>query len=280
MFELLRLADARIVVALNHWVASSPSLYSLALHVTDKFSDLLTLATFALLWFWPRAKEREYLQAYPDTPPSRFQRLKLWPRRVRYRWTHAISREESRAQFLVLGLTGVFGYVTARLIAFELNVSRPFATILPIRAGVPGAFEGLRTYGSFPSDHAVLLAALPVALFFWDRTLAYIWLGFALIFATARVAVGFHSPLDMAGGALIGVLLTYGGLCLYRRRGAFERFFQTFARGFELRSSPYCYILYVLVALGAVEFAMHFQHVLDALFAARGELLARFGHRG
>jgi membrane-associated phospholipid phosphatase len=280
MFDLFTLANARLMVALNHWVASSPSLYKLALHVTDKFSDLLTLATFAVLWFWPQAKEREYLQAYPDAPLSFFQKLKLWPRRVRYRWMNELTREESRAQFLVLGLTGVLGYVTARLIAFELNAARPFATVLPIRAGIPGAFEGLRTYGSFPSDHAVLLTALPVALFFWDRTLAYIWIGLALFFATARVAVGFHSPLDMAGGALIGVLYTYGGLWLYRKRGAFGRAFLIFARGFELRAAPYCFILYVLVALGSVEFAMHFQHVLDALFAMRGELLARFSHRG
>lgn len=280
MFDFFRLADARIVVALNHWVASSPTLYLLALHVTDKFSDLLTLATFALLWFWPQASLREQLLVYPDLSLSFAQKLKLWPRSIRSRWMHALTREESRAQFLVLGFAGVLGYVTARIIAFELDVARPFATILPIHAGVPGAFEGLRTYGSFPSDHAVLLAALPVALLFWDRTLAYIWIGFSLIFAMARVAVGFHSPLDMAGGALIGGLLTFGGLGLYRRRGAFGRFFQTFARGFELSAAPYCYILYVLVAMGAIEFAMHFQHVLEALFVMRGELMARIGRHG
>jgi membrane-associated phospholipid phosphatase len=276
MFDFLSLANARIIIALNHWVASSPSLYGIALHVTDKISDVLTLVTFALLWFWPHAPERTHLLLYPDARMSVFQKLRTWPARVRARWVTTLSREESRAQFLVLGVSGVLGYVMARLIAFELDSPRPFISFLPIRAGVPGAFEDLRTYGSFPSDHAVMLAAIPVALLFWDRKLAYFWALLSVFFMATRVAVGFHWPLDMLAGAAIGGVLTYGMMRLYRARGKFSRSFLILARGFDLRAAPYCFILYALVFLGAAEFAMHFQHLLQAVFTIRSEVMGRF----
>jgi membrane-associated phospholipid phosphatase len=280
MFQFFSLANARLILLLNHFVASSPALYQFALHTTDKLSDVFTLATFALMWFWPQPREREYLKLYPDPHTSPLQNLKEWPARVRAHWIMTISREQSRAQFLVLGMAGVLGYVTARLIAFEVNAPRPFMSWLPIKAGIPGAFEGLRTYGSFPSDHAVLLAAVPTALFFWDRRLAYVWIPISIFLAITRVAVGFHTPLDMFAGALIGFVITYTLLWVFRRRRAFRRSFITLTRGYELRAAPYCYILYFITFLGAVEFAMHFQHVLDALFALRSDLMVRLTRGG
>jgi undecaprenyl-diphosphatase len=279
MFEMFSLANLRLVLWLNHWVASEPGLYKTALHITDELSDLITLATFALLWFWPHPREREQLHPFPDAHIGFAQKLRELPANIRAQWILSLSREQSRAQFLVLGMAGVLGYVTARLLAFEIDAPRPFASWLPIKAGIPGAFEGLRTYGSFPSDHAVLLAALPTALFFWDRRLAYIWIVLSLLFGITRVAVGFHSPLDMVGGALIGLVYAYAGLWLYRQRGAWSRAFTVLARGYEMRAAPYCYLLYFITFLGAVEFAMHFQHVLDALFMLRGDLMMRFARK-
>lgn len=273
MYEFFTLGNARLMIAVNHWAASDPAVYMFLLLMTDKVSDVLTLATFALLWFWPEPKEREYLLAHPDAPRS-------WVQQLRLRWRMALSREESRAQFLVLGFAGVLGYVTARMIAFEIDASRPFATVLPIRSGVPGAFEDLRTFGSFPSDHAVMLAAIPTALLFWDRSLAYLWVCLSVVLVFSRVAVGFHFPVDMIGGGLIGATYAYTGLSLFRRRGKFARTVLNIARGFDLRSAPYCYILYSLALLGAIEFAMHFEHVLQALFTVRSEVLHRFARGG
>lgn len=279
MFDFLWLANARLLLLLNGFLAARPKLYEVGLILTDKFADLLVIATFALLWFWPRLKEREYLAVFPGTPQPLRQRIKTWPQRTRARWMNEVSREQSRAQFLVLALAGVLGYILARFIAFELDVPRPFATWLPVHAGVEGAFNDLRAFGSFPSDHAVLLAALPIALCFWDRSLALWWLGVGAILFVTRIAVGFHSPLDMIGGALIGVLITYPLFVLYRKRGRFQNAFNITARGFELSSAPYCYFLYAAAFAGALEFAMHFKHVLRALFTIRADLMMRFlGH--
>lgn len=273
MFEYLTLANARLMVGMNEMVAGSPSIYMLALFLTDKFSDLLTLGTFALMWFWPRLNGRTYLSRYGQQAAgySRGIYLKFWRE-----WAGKLTREESRAQFIVLCLAGMAGYVTVRLIAFQMDAPRPFASYLPIHAGVPGAFKDLRTFGSFPSDHAVLLAALPVALRHWDKTLAWVWAGLAVVLAVTRIAVGFHSPADMVAGALVGAIFAHVSMSWYEKGGKFKRGMHILARGFELSAAPYCYFLYGLAFAGALEFAMHFQHVLQLIFTLNSELMVRF----
>lgn len=273
MQDNLWLGNVRLLLALNHFAADRAGLYSLALLLTDKIADILTVATFALLWFWPQAGQRRHLQEYAAAPTHPF--AQAWTN-LRTQLVMDLSREQSRAQFFVLGLAGATGYAIARLIAFELDIARPFTTYLPVRAAVPGAFEGLRTFGSFPSDHAVLLAALPVALLFWDRRLALMWFGLSFVLAITRVAVGFHYPLDMVGGAVIGVFVTTTAFGLYQRRGNFYNSFNILGRAADLKNVPYCYLLYFFMFLGALEFAMHFQHVLQILFTVRSELRSRW----
>lgn len=270
MLETLWLGNVRLLLALNHFTSNHTGLYKFGVLLTDKIADVLTLATFALLWFWPHVKQRRHLQVHAAARLNPFS--DMWTN-LRTQLAMNLSREQSRAQFLVLGMAGAFGYAFTRLLAFELDISRPFVTYLPMRSGYEGAFDGLRTYGSFPSDHAVLLAALPAALLFWDRRLALLWLGLGIILGIARVAVGFHYPLDMVGGAVIGVLVTSLFFGAYEKRGSFRAVFDALGRSFDLKNAPYCYILYFLVLLGAVEFAMHFKHVLELLFTLRGDLL-------
>ena len=61
---------------------------------------------------------------------------------------------------------------------------------------------------SFPSDHATFLFALAFAMGFSPpRSAPRLWFaiaGLAIIVAWARVYLGAHYPLDMAGAALIG----------------------------------------------------------------------------
>lgn len=62
---------------------------------------------------------------------------------------------------------------------------------------------------SFPSDHATALFALTFGLYFFGFKKAANWfLAYAIIITFARVTLGIHFPLDIAGGivsALIGV---------------------------------------------------------------------------
>lgn len=235
MPTFLKLLDARILLWLNHPVAKHPRLFELCLFLTDKFGDAATLATIAWLWFW---RERA------GQPASR------------------MTRRESRARVIVFAIAGMAAYVTARLIAISVDADRPFATLLPVH-GVPGAFDGLRTFGSFPSDHAALLGALPVALFYWNKPLARAWTVLAVLLIAARVAVGFHYPSDMVVGAAIGAAYTAVAMLLFDKAPIVRRPILWIAGLFDRR--PLNYVLYALGALGVAEFLMHFKHVLRLL---------------
>ena len=253
MGTLLRLADARILLWLNHALAQHPRLYQLGLFMTDEGADLMTLATLAWLWFW-RGRPEQTIDgssggASGPHPPR--------------------TRRESRARLIVFAAAGMACYVSARLIAFTLDVERPFASYLPVR-GTPGAFDGLRTFGSFPSDHAALLGALPVALFWWNRRVAWGWSVLALLLIVVRVAVGFHYPVDMLAGLALGA--AFGGAAMW----LFDHLELVYAPADWIAGlfsrQPHAYLLYALAALLVAEFLMHFKNVLRLLFVLRSVL--------
>ena len=76
----------------------------------------------------------------------------------------------------------------------------------------------------FPSDHTV--AASLIAVMFWPyrRVLAPILFACAVLIGSARVVAGVHSPIDIIGGALIGVLAALighlAGRVIWARWGA------------------------------------------------------------
>jgi membrane-associated phospholipid phosphatase len=234
----LPLVDAKILLWLNHAVAARPWLYKLCLFLTDTGADVLLVATAAALWFWPMGSTRT-ARAGGELRP--------------------LTRRESRARLMTFGIAAICAYITARIIAIAVDADRPFVTFLPVR-GLPGSFEGLRTFGSFPSDHAALLAALPIAFAKWDRRLGLAWTILAVLLIAVRVGVGFHYPSDMLGGAAVG--LFYGGLAmaLHDRSRRVHRWTYATAAGFE--RMPHAVVLYGLLAVVGVEFAMHFQHVM------------------
>ena len=177
-----------------------------------------------------------------------------------------MTRAESRARVMVFAAAGMAAYVTARLIAFSVNADRPFATFLPVH-GVPGAFDGLRTFGTFPSDHAALLGALPVALLYWNRRAAWMWTVISALLVLSRVAVGFHYPSDMIAGAAIGAVFTVVAMWLFDHAALIRRPILWIAGLFE--RPPVNYLLYALGALAVVEFLMHFRHVLWLMFVLK-----------
>ena len=61
--------------------------------------------------------------------------------------------------------------------------------------------------GSFPSNHAMSSFAIASFLGFFYPTVRVYMLIFAFLTAYSRVYVGVHFPSDVAGGAIIGVLL-------------------------------------------------------------------------
>ncbi len=68
--------------------------------------------------------------------------------------------------------------------------------------------------GAFPSGHAATAFACATVLAWWDRRFAVPAFVLAAAIALSRVYVGVHWPLDVLGGAVLGVLLAKALLTL------------------------------------------------------------------
>ncbi len=89
--------------------------------------------------------------------------------------------------------------ILTELIRFVFSTSRPFEAL---------NFTALITESghSFPSGHAAFFFALGTVVFLVDYFWGYWFLGFALTNGLARVFIGVHWPVDIVGGAAVGIL--------------------------------------------------------------------------
>ena len=71
--------------------------------------------------------------------------------------------------------------------------------------------------GAFPSGHAAMAFACATVLAWWDRRLAVPAFVLAAAIGWSRVYVGVHWPLDVVGGALLGLGIGYALVLLGRR---------------------------------------------------------------
>lgn len=73
----------------------------------------------------------------------------------------------------------------------------------------------------FPSDHALLLAALAALANYWNRRLGLVLWTIALVVGAARVYLGLHHPIDIVGSIVIAAVAataTYGVLHQLRNK--------------------------------------------------------------
>jgi len=118
------------------------------------------------------------------------------------------GREASRA-VLIMGATGLAGYLIYRSLKSSLVRERPFIR----HPGITMAMPPLDRY-SFPSGHT-----LHAVSFTWQAVahfpqLAWILIPLASLIALSRVVLGLHYPTDVIAGAAVGALLAAGGLAL------------------------------------------------------------------
>lgn len=116
--------------------------------------------------------------------------------------------KEGRAQLVALAL-GIGAPFLARLAAafihsFELS-ARPYITEdIPHLLNVATA--------SFPSGHAATFFALAAIMYAHDQRLGIAFFVLATLMGIARVAAGVHYPVDIVGGAAIGMLIGWMAL--------------------------------------------------------------------
>jgi undecaprenyl-diphosphatase len=113
-----------------------------------------------------------------------------------------VLRKDWKRQFYCLAVTGLslllsYGVITQAL-RFFFYRERPFLAL-----SLEPLFE--KASSSFPSGHAAFFFALSVAILFFHKKLGLWFLATSVLMGFARVYAGVHYPLDIAGGAAIGM---------------------------------------------------------------------------
>ncbi len=115
-------------------------------------------------------------------------------------WLWCFEGDRGRRTIAKAGLGAALAYLTEHLIKLWIKRPRPLLA-------VPGArlLLEFKQSPSFPSGHATVAfaIALTAARFYPRRALA--WLLWALLVSYTRVYVGEHYPLDVLGGAMLGI---------------------------------------------------------------------------
>lgn len=108
-----------------------------------------------------------------------------------------------RRAAVAAGLSAGLGLLTVKIITEFYDRARPFVA----HPGAVHLFARHAADASFPSDHATASMAIAVAFLLRRR---FVWAALTIVFAVildfGRVAVGFHYPSDVLGGAAIGAL--------------------------------------------------------------------------
>lgn len=102
--------------------------------------------------------------------------------------------------------------------------ARPFAVLPPSQVHL---LFYKPTVSSFPSDFAALLFAIAFPILIKNKKFGLTFLSIALLGSFARVYVGIHYPLDILGGAVIGVL---SGFLAYNVIRVLDRLFTDMLR--------------------------------------------------
>ena len=129
-------------------------------------------------------------------------------------WVYARGRRAAKAIVvlaLVVGLTDSFSH---RVVKPYFHRTRP-------QAGVEAVLRTAPMYGlSFPSIHAANCFAAATFLSLVEPATTPWVFGLAAVVAYSRVYVGVHFPLDVAGGALLGLAFGLAGGFAFRRLSA------------------------------------------------------------
>jgi membrane-associated phospholipid phosphatase len=228
--------DSKILTVLTSDALHSESFSHVVSIVADfyLFKGVLPLAMLCAIWF--------------DT-------------RERRQW-----QREMVVATILSGLLALFiGRVLAHYLPFRQRplYDQSLHLTFPI-AATPEAV--LRTWSSFPSDHAMMWAAVAMGIFLVSRWMGVIaLLQYVFLICLPRVYLGLHYPSDVLAGMILGVGVT----CVVTRKPVMVRFAPAIVRFIDRYPSvSYACIFVILFELATTfdeprELAQSiFRHVL------------------
>ena len=104
--------------------------------------------------------------------------------------------------FFILFITAGGAYVFSVMFKNIFMLGRPVTYSIDLHPLID-----LTGYG-FPSSHAAFYSAIAVTLLFMNRQVGYVAIFFAVVIGVARILAGVHSPLDILGGFILGILIS------------------------------------------------------------------------
>lgn len=111
-------------------------------------------------------------------------------------------RADQQRMAVLAGISALIALGIAQSIAFLDPRPRPYLThvahLLIERSNDP----------SFPSDHATFSFAIATMIWLYNRKAGVILIGLAGLVGFSRVYVGTHYPMDVIGGAALGIVVS------------------------------------------------------------------------
>lgn len=107
--------------------------------------------------------------------------------------------------FKVYLMTLVFALCLNYLITLPLKEFIPFSFRPFWIEGLPISTLTIPTNPSFPSDHTAFAVTLSVVTFIYNKRLGIFYFVFAVLIGVSRVLANVHYPVDIVGGAILGI---------------------------------------------------------------------------
>ncbi|MCX6783908.1 MAG: phosphatase PAP2 family protein [candidate division WWE3 bacterium] len=99
-----------------------------------------------------------------------------------------------------IGLTTLISFLVAEALKYIFNTPRPFVALKEVTPLI--IFDP-----AFPSAHTATLVALGTVIFLKNKLWGIVILVIAMIVGASRVILQVHYPIDIFGGAIVGVIV-------------------------------------------------------------------------
>jgi undecaprenyl-diphosphatase len=107
-----------------------------------------------------------------------------------------------REQALHALISSIIAWVVVEMLKSLTETTRPFVLdgSDPLTLTIPNGH-------AFPSAHTAVAFAIAVTIWLHDRAVGYVFILLALLVGVGRIMANVHSPIDIIGGAVVGVIV-------------------------------------------------------------------------